>query len=292
MLKGIVLAGGSGSRLYPITTAVSKQLLPIYDKPMIYYPLSLLMLGGIRQILVISTQQDIPRFEKLLGDGRQWGIHLAYAVQEKPEGIAQAFILAEDFIGKSGCTLVLGDNLFYGNDLINQLKKALQKKKGATVFAYKVSTPERYGIVEFDKEGAPLNIVEKPKKPRSSHAVTGLYVYDNHVIEIAKGLHPSARNELEITDINAHYLARKELDVVRMGRGMAWFDTGTFESLMDASLFIQTLQKRQGIKIACLEEIAYHQGYITAADLRRIAGMNPEYGKYLLEVVAEGSEGV
>lgn len=293
MLKGMILAGGSGSRLYPITTAVSKQLLPIYDKPMIYYPLSLLMLGGIRQILLISTQQDIPRFEKLLGDGRQWGIQLTYAVQERPEGIAQAFILAEDFIGKSGCTLILGDNLFYGNDLINQLKKALQKKKGATVFAYKVSSPERYGIVEFDQEGHATRIIEKPKKPKSSHAVTGLYVYDNQAVAIAKGLHPSARNELEITDINSHYLAQKELDVVRMGRGMAWFDTGTFESLMDASLFIQTLQKRQGIKIACLEEIAYQQGYITAADLRKLAAAHgySEYGKYLLEIISEVGEG-
>jgi glucose-1-phosphate thymidylyltransferase len=292
MLKGIVLAGGSGSRLYPITSVVSKQLMPIYDKPMIYYPLSLLMLAGIRQILIISTDLDIPRFEKLLGDGRQWGIHLTYAVQEKPEGIAQAFIIGEDFIGKSCCTLILGDNLFYGNDLINQLKRALQKKKGATVFAYKVSQPERYGIVEFDKEGHVLSIIEKPKKPASSHAVTGLYVYDNQVINIAKSLHPSQRNELEITDVNNYYLAQKELDVVRMGRGMAWFDTGTVDSLVDASMFIQTLQKRQGIKIACLEEIAYSLGYIEAADLIKIAAAHPqsEYGKYLLELITEGEK--
>lgn len=291
MLKGIVLAGGSGSRLYPVTAAVSKQLLPIYDKPMIYYPLSLLMLAGIRHILVISTQQDTPRFEKLLGDGRQWGIHLSYAIQEKPEGIAQSFIIAEDFIGKSCCTLILGDNLFYGNDLVNQLKRALQKKNGATIFAYKVSTPERYGVVEFDGEGHPVSIVEKPKKPKSSHAVTGLYVYDNNVIKIAKSLHPSARNELEITDVNSCYLAQKELDVVRMGRGMAWFDTGTFESLIDASQFIQTLQKRQGIKIACLEEIAYSKGYIDAATLKEIAETHPqsEYGNYLLEILSEST---
>lgn len=288
MFKGIILAGGSGSRLYPITTVVSKQLLPIYDKPMIYYPLSLLMLAGIRQILIISTYQDIPRFEKLLGDGSQWGIHLTYAIQDKPEGIAQAFIIAEDFIGKGGCTLILGDNIFYGNDLINQLKRALQKKKGATIFAYKVSSPERYGIVEFDKEGHPAGIIEKPSSSKSSHAVTGLYVYDNQVIDIAKKLHPSARNELEITDVNNNYLAQKELDVVRLGRGMAWFDAGTVESLIDASQFIQTLQKRQGIKIACLEEIAYSQGYIDAAELKKIAvaHLQSEYGKYLLEIIS------
>lgn len=271
MLKGIVLAGGSGSRLYPITHAVSKQLLPIYDKPMIYYPLSLLMLGGIRDILVISTPQDVPRFEKLLGDGSRWGIRLTYAVQENPGGIAQAFIIGENFIGKNGCTLILGDNLFYGNDLVNGLKRALGKSQGATVFAYKVSTPERYGIVEFDTQDLPVAIVEKPRNPKSSHAVTGLYVYDNRVIEIAKSLRPSPRNELEITDVNNFYLRNNELNVIRMGRGMAWFDTGTFESLIEASLFIQTLQKRQGIKIACLEEIAYDLGYIGVEDLKTIS---------------------
>lgn len=287
MQKGIVLAGGSGSRLYPITTAVSKQLLPIYDKPMIYYPISLLMLAGIRHILIISTEQDIPRFEKLMGDGKQFGLHLSYAVQEKPDGIAQAFIIGEDFIGKSPCTLVLGDNLFYGNDLVNLLRRALQKKNGATVFAYKVSSPERYGVIEFDVGENPVSIVEKPQNPKSSYAVTGLYVYDNQVIEIAKQLTPSSRGELEITDVNTFYLTQKSLDVVRMGRGMAWFDTGTFESLMDASVFIQTIQKRQGIKIACLEEIAYSKGYINAEELTEIACKHPhsEYGNYLLEIL-------
>lgn len=291
MLKGIVLAGGAGSRLYPLTAAVSKQLLPIYDKPMIYYPLSVLMLAGIRKILLISTPEDLPRFEKLLGDGSQWGINLSYAVQEKPEGIAQAFLIAESFIGKSRSVLILGDNFFYGNALPNILREALHKKIGATIFAYKVNTPERYGVVEFNQDGKAISIEEKPKKPKSRYAVTGLYIYDSSVVEIAKGLVPSKRNELEITDINSCYLARGEMDVKIMGRGMAWLDTGTFESLTEASLFIQTLQNRQGVKIACLEEIAYREGYITADEVRHSAAVrchgHSSYGSYLLEMLRE-----
>ncbi|MBA3237759.1 MAG: glucose-1-phosphate thymidylyltransferase RfbA [Parachlamydiaceae bacterium] len=291
MLKGIVLAGGTGTRLYPLTAAVSKQLLPIYDKPMIYYPLSVLMLAGIRKILLISTPEDLPRFEKLLGDGSQWGIQLSYAVQERPEGIAQAFLIAEKFIGKSTSVLILGDNFFYGNDLPNIIRRALKRKEGATIFAYKVNTPERYGVVEFDQEGKARSIEEKPKNPKSRYAVTGLYIYDFNVVDIAKGLTPSKRNELEISDINSHYLARGEIDVKILGRGIAWLDTGTFESLTEASLFIQTLQNRQGVKIACLEEIAYREGYITADIVRRSVALrdypNSSYGSYLLEMLKE-----
>jgi glucose-1-phosphate thymidylyltransferase len=289
MLKGIVLAGGSGSRLYPLTTSVSKQLLPIYDKPMIYYPLSVLMLAGIRNILIISTPEDLPRFQKLLGNGNQWGIHLSYLVQEKPEGIAQAFILAKSFIGKSHCTLILGDNLFYGNHLPQLLKEAIKKKKGATIFAYRVNAPERYGVVEFDSQGKVLNIEEKPQKPKSRYAVTGLYVYDNQVVEMAKHLQFSKRHELEITDINNSYLARQEIDVNILGRGMAWLDTGTFDSLIDASIFIQTLQNRQGVKIACLEEIAYRQGFISKEELQKIIrSFQPSstYRDYLLGLLS------
>ncbi|MGZ3632820.1 MAG: glucose-1-phosphate thymidylyltransferase RfbA [Parachlamydiaceae bacterium] len=289
MLKGIVLAGGSGSRLYPLTATVSKQLLPIYDKPMIYYPLSVLMLAGIRNILIISTPEDLPRFQKLLGNGNQWGIHLSYLVQEKPEGIAQAFILAETFIGKSQCTLILGDNLFYGSHLPQLLKEAIKKKKGATIFAYRVNSPERYGVVEFDSQGKVLNIEEKPQKPKSPYAVTGLYVYDNQVLEIAKHLQFSQRNELEITDVNNSYLARQEIDVKILGRGMTWLDTGTFDSLIDASLFIQTLQNRQGVKIACLEEIAYRQGFISKEELKKIIRSfqpNSPYKHYLLDFIS------
>lgn len=287
MLRGIVLAGGSGTRLYPITEAISKQLLPIYDKPMIYYPLSVLMLAGIRQILVISTPQDTPRFKALLKDGSQWGIQLTYAVQERPEGIAQAFMIAEDFIANSTCALILGDNLFYGNYLIGLLKEALQKKSGATIFAYKVNNPEQYGVVEFNDLGQAVSIEEKPRNPKSRFAVTGLYVYDQNVVSIAKKLVPSARNELEISDVNNSYLKANQLDVKQMGRGMAWLDTGTFESLIDASVFIQTLQKRQGVKIACLEEIAYNLGYISKEDIRTIAlaHANSSYANYLLEIV-------
>lgn len=291
MLKGIVLAGGSGSRLYPLTAAVSKQLLPIYDKPMIYYPLSVLMLAGIRKILLISTPEDLPRFEKLLGDGSQWGIQLSYAMQEKPEGIAQAFLIASAFIGKSRSVLILGDNFFYGNALPKILMEALQKKTGATIFAYKVNTPEQYGVVEFNHEGKAISIEEKPKKPKSRYAVTGLYIYDSSVIDIARGLSPSKRNELEITDINNHYLSRGELEVKIMGRGIAWLDTGTFESLTEASQFIQTLQNRQGVKIACLEEIAYRERYITAEEVRHSEAVrchaNSNYGSYLLEMLRE-----
>lgn len=286
MLKGIVLAGGSGSRLYPATAAMSKQLLPVYDKPMIYYPLSVLMLAGIRHILLIAAPEELPRFKKLLGNGKQWGIHLSYAVQEKPEGIAQAFIIGEDYIGKSNCVLILGDNIFYGNDLNNLLKEALKKKEGATIFAYKVNSPEHYGVVDFDQEGRALSIEEKPVKPKSRYAVTGLYVYDSDVIRIAKTLTPSARNELEISDINNIYLARGNLDVKKMGRGMAWLDAGTFDSLMESSIFIQTLQNRQGVKIACLEEIAYRKGYISSDEVKTLASRytNSSYGSYLLEI--------
>ncbi|MBA3602914.1 MAG: glucose-1-phosphate thymidylyltransferase RfbA [Parachlamydiaceae bacterium] len=286
MLKGILLAGGSGTRLYPATAAISKQLLPIYDKPMIYYPLSVLMLAGIRHILVITAPDELPRFKKLLGNGNQWGIHLTYAVQDKPEGIAQAFVIGEDYIGKSNCVLILGDNIFYGNDLNGQLKEALKKKNGATIFAYQVNSPQHYGVVEFDSEGKAISIEEKPSNPKSRYAVTGLYAYDNDVINIAKSLKPSKRNELEISDINSIYLARGNLDVKKMGRGMVWLDAGTFDSLLDSSLFIQTLQNRQGVKIACLEEIAFRKGYITAEEIKALAThyANSSYGSYLLDI--------
>jgi glucose-1-phosphate thymidylyltransferase len=287
--KGIILAGGSGTRLYPVTQAMGKSLLPVYNKPMIYYPLCTLMLAGIRDVLVISTPEDVPKFEVLLRDGSQFGIRLQYQVQPKPEGIAQAFLLGERFLGGSPCALVLGDNIFYGHDLAKDLRESARKAAGARVFAYPVHDPERYGVVEFDAKGKALSIEEKPQKPKSKYAVTGLYFYDSQVVEITRSLKPSPRGELEITDVNKAYLAKGQLEVVVMGRGMAWLDTGTHESLMEAALYIQAIEKRQGLMVACPEEIGYRSGYITAEQVERIGSSmkNSGYGSYLLQLLRE-----
>ncbi|MDP9051866.1 MAG: glucose-1-phosphate thymidylyltransferase RfbA [Acidobacteriota bacterium] len=288
-MKGIILAGGSGTRLHPVTEAVSKQLLPVYDKPMIYYPLSALMLAGIRDVLVISTPADTPRFEQLLGDGSRWGIQLQYAVQPSPDGLAQAFLIGKEFLAGEGCCLVLGDNIFFGHDFAKQLRDASQRTEGATVFAYAVQDPERYGVVEFDANRKAIYLEEKPAKPKSRYAVTGIYFYDHQIVGVAEAMKPSPRGELEITDVNRWYLERGQLTTELMGRGMAWLDTGTHDSLLEASMFIQTIEKRQGLKVACLEEIAYRQGYIDEAQLRALAARmaKSSYGEYLKRIIDE-----
>ncbi|WP_250479420.1 MULTISPECIES: glucose-1-phosphate thymidylyltransferase RfbA [unclassified Caballeronia] len=287
--KGVILAGGSGTRLYPITRSVSKQLLPVYDKPMIYYPLCTLMLAGIRDVLIISTPQDTPRFSEMLGDGSRWGLNLRYAVQERPEGIAQAFIIGRDFIGNDSSALILGDNIFYGHDLQVRAQRAAARTDGSTVFAYHVQDPERYGVVEFDDAFCAVSLEEKPKTPKSNYAVTGLYFYDNQVCDIAKSIQPSARGELEITDVNLAYMAKKSLNVEIMGRGYAWLDTGTHDSLQEASVFIATLQKRQGLMVACPEEIAFRNRWISAEELQTLAAELSKngYGQYLQRVFKE-----
>lgn len=285
-MKGIILAGGSGTRLYPLTKTISKQLLPIYDKPMIYYPLSVFMLAGIREIMIISTPEDTPRFKQLLGDGGDIGLTLSYSVQPSPDGIAQAFIIAEDFIGEDSVSLILGDNLFYGHGLTDILHNVVERKSGATVFGYYVNDPERFGVVDFDSDGKAISIEEKPREPKSNYAITGLYFYDNRVVEIAKQIKPSARGEFEITDINKQYLALEDLHVEILGRGFSWLDSGTHESLLEASQFIETIEKRQSLKVACLEEIAYNNGYISREQLLNLAEpmLKNEYGKYLLKI--------
>ncbi|SCY91148.1 Glucose-1-phosphate thymidylyltransferase [Desulfoluna spongiiphila] len=293
MMKGIILAGGSGTRLYPITKVVSKQLLPVYDKPMIYYPLSILMLAGIREILIISTPQDLPRFQALLADGSQWGVEFSYIEQPRPEGLAQAFTLGRNFIGDSNVSLILGDNIYYGQGLTGQLKAAVERKNGATVFGYWVSDPERYGVVDFDGVGRVEGIEEKPEKPKSNWAVTGLYFYDNRVVEIASGLKPSARGELEITDVNRTYLESGDLHIEKLSRGTAWLDTGTHTSLMQASSFIETIEARQGLKVACIEEISFEKGYIDAGQVEQLAKpmLKTGYGQYLMSMLKYGVRG-